>query len=284
MNNKLTRISGLLVLLCLPQLCIAQDISYALTNANVFNGFDDRIIEDATVFVRDGKIERITAGDAAISSAYEVIDCEGNYLMPGMFDVHTHIHSLAQARRALESGVTTVRTAGVPAFQDVSLRELAKAGKIAGPDVVAAGVFVTTDLSDSVLADPRLKELAGGVNTDEEFELLVNINADRGVDVIKTRATERAGLPETDPRRQVYTERQLRVIVEAAARHDIPVLVHAHGDEGARAAVLAGARSIEHGTYLSEETIRLMKERGTWLVPTYDTIVENLEERFNYVL
>ena len=284
MNNKLTRISGLLVLLCLPQLCIAQDISYALTNANVFNGFDDRIIEDATVFVRDGKIERITAGDAAISFAYEVIDCEGNYLMPGMFDVHTHMHSLAQARRALESGVTTVRTAGVSAYQDVSLRELAKAGKIAGPDVVAAGVFVTTDLSDSVLADPRLKELAGGVNTDEEFELLVNINADRGVDVIKTRATERAGLPETDPRRQVYTERQLRVIVEAAARHGIPVLVHAHGDEGARAAVLAGARSIEHGTYLSEETIRLMKERGTWLVPTYDTIVENLEERFNYVL
>jgi imidazolonepropionase-like amidohydrolase len=102
--------------------------------------------------------------------------------------------------------------------------------------------------------------------------------------VIKTRGTERAGLPETDPRRQVYTERQLRVIVEEAARHDIPVMVHAHGDEGARAAVLAGARSIEHGTYLSPETIRLMKERGTFLVPTYDTIVENLEERFNYVL
>jgi imidazolonepropionase-like amidohydrolase len=135
----------------------------------------------------------------------------------------------------------------------VSLRELAKAGKIPGPDVVAAGVFVTTDLGDSILADPRLQELAGGVNTDEEFRLLVRVNADRGVDVIKTRGTERAGLPETDPRRQVYTERQLRVIVEEAARHDIPVMVHAHGDEGARAAVLAGARSIEHGTYLSPE-------------------------------
>jgi len=180
--------------------------------------------------------------------------------------------------------VTTVRTAGVPAFQDVSLREMAKAGRIPGPDVVAAGVFVTSNLGDSILADPRLKVLAGGVNTDEELRLLVNVNADRGVDVIKTRGTERAGLPETDPRRQVYTERQLRVIVDEAARHDIPVLVHAHGDEGARAAVLAGARSIEHGTYLSEETIRLMKERGTWLVPTYDTIVENLEERFHYVL
>ena len=284
MIRKMTRFGSLLPLLCLSQLAMAQHASYALTNANLFNGVDDRIRGNSTVFVKDGRIERITSGNPRIPSGYEVIDCEGNFLMPGMFDVHTHIHSLAQARRALESGVTTVRTAGVPAFQDVSLRELVKAGKVPGPDVVAAGVFVTTDLGDSLLADPRLKELAGGVNTDEEFRLLVNINADRGVDVIKTRATERAGLPETDPRRQVYTERQLRVIVEEAARHDIPVLVHAHGDEGARAAVLAGARSIEHGTYLSEETIRLMKERGTWLVPTYDTIVENLEERFNYVL
>ena len=263
---------------------MAQGTSYALTNANVFNGIDDRIQEGAMVLVSDGKIERITSGGAPIPAGYEVIDCEGNFLMPGMFDVHTHINSLAQARRALVSGVTTVRTAGVSAFQDVSLRELVKAGKIAGPDVVAAGVFVTTNLGDSVLADPRLKALAAGVNTDEEFRLLVQINADRGVDVIKTRGAQRAGLPETDPRQQVYTERQLRVIVEEAARHDLPVMIHAHGEAGARAAVLAGARSIEHGTYLSDETIRLMKERGTWLVPTYITIDENREEHFNYVL
>ncbi len=284
MINNLFRISSLALLLCLSQLSMAQGTSYALTNANVFNGIDDRIQEGAMVLVSDGKIERITSGDASIPAGYEVIDCEGNFLMPGMFDVHTHINSLAQARRALESGVTTVRTAGVPAFQDVSLRELVKAGKIAGPDVVAAGVFVTTNLGDSILADPRLKALAAGVNTDEEFRLLVQINADRGVDVIKTRGTQRAGLPETDPRQQVYTERQLRVIVEEAARHDLPVMIHAHGDAGARAAVLAGARSIEHGTYLSDDTIRLMKERGTWLVPTYVTIDENREEHFNYVL
>ena len=284
MINNLIRLSSLALLLFLSQLSMAQGTSYALTNANVFNGVDNRIREDAIVLVSDGKIERITSGDASIPSGYEVIDCEGNFLMPGMFDVHTHISSLAQARRALVSGVTTVRTAGVPAFQDVSLRELVKAGKIPGPDVIAAGVFVTSNLGDSVLADPRLKVLAAGVNTDDEFRLLVQINADRGVDVIKTRGTQRAGLPETDPRQQVYTERQLRVIVEEAARHDLPVMIHAHGDAGARAAVLAGARSIEHGTYLSDETIRLMKERGTWLVPTYITIDENREEHFNYVL
>ncbi len=284
MSNNLIRISSLAVLLCLSQLSMAQGTSYALTNANLFNGVDDRIQEDAIVLVKDGKIERITSGDASIPLGYEVIDCEGNFLMPGMFDVHTHINSLAQARRALESGVTTVRTASVPAFQDVSLRALVKAGKIPGPDVAAAGVFVTPNLGESVLADPRLSALAGGVNTDVELRLLVKINADRGVDVIKTRGTQRAGLPDTDPRQQVYTERQLRVIVNAAALRNLPVMVHAHGDEGARAAVLAGARSIEHGTYLSDGTIRLMKERGTWLVPTYVTMDEMNEEQYDYVL
>jgi imidazolonepropionase-like amidohydrolase len=72
--------------------------------------------------------------------------------------------------------------------------------------------------------------------------------------------------------------------VEAANDHDIPVMVHAHGDTGARAAVLAGARSIEHGTYLSTETLELMKERGTWFVPTYITIVDLEEEHKHYVL
>ncbi|TDJ32408.1 MAG: amidohydrolase family protein [Gammaproteobacteria bacterium] len=284
MTTNIARFHIMLAVLCVSSFAMAQGASYALTNSNLFNGVDDRIQENVTVFVKDGRIERIAKSSAAIPSGYEVIDCEGNYLMPGMFDVHTHINSLAQARRALVSGVTTVRTAGVPAFQDVSLRELVKAGKIPGPDVVAAGVFVTSNLGESVLADPRLKALAGGVNTDEDFRLLVKINADRGVDVIKTRGTQRAGLPETDPRQQVYTERQLRVIVDAAARHGLPVMIHAHGDAGARAAVLAGARSIEHGTYLSDETIRLMKERGTWFVPTYVTIDENKEEHFDYVL
>ena len=262
----------------------AADGSYALTNANLFDGVNNRITEDATVFVSDERIERIETGDVNVADDYTVVDVEGNFLMPGMIDVHTHIDTLERAERALVSGVTTVRTASVSSFQDVALRELVNSGKLAGPDVLAAGIFVTPDLGRSALADPRLAELFDGVNSDEELRRLVNINADRGVDVIKTRGTQRAGLPDTDPRQQVYTERQLRVIVEEAAKHDLPVLAHAHGDEGARAAVLAGARSIEHGTYLSTETLQLMKDRGTWFVPTHVTIVDLVEERFNYVL
>ena len=201
-----------------------------------------------------------------------------------MMDAHTHILALDQAQRALVSGVTTVRTASVPAYQDVALGELVRSGRLAGPDIVAAGVYVTPDLGETVLADPRLSAIDGAVDTDDELRLVVNINADRAVDVIKTRATERAGLPNTDPRKQVYTERQLRVIVDAAAEHGLSVMAHAHGDEGARAAVEAGVHSIEHGTYLSRETLKLMQERGTWFVPTYVTMDEMNEEQYDHVL
>jgi imidazolonepropionase-like amidohydrolase len=263
---------------------MAADGAFALTHANLFDGTKNEISEDVTVFVRDGLIERIASGDVDVSGDYEVIDTEGNYLMPGLFDVHTHIDSVKRAKQAVESGVTTVRSASVTSFQDVALRELVKNGKLVGPEFLAAGIYITPNLGDTVLADPRLVALADGVNTDEELRLLVNINVDRGVDVIKTRGTQRAGLPDTDPRQQVYTQRQLRVVVDAAARHGLPVLVHAHGDEGARAAVLAGARSIEHGTYLSDETLQLMQERGTWFVPTYVTMDAMNEERYDYVL
>lgn len=263
---------------------MAADGAFALTHANLFDGTKNEISEDVTVFVRDGLIERIASGDVDVSGDYEVIDTEGNYLMPGLFDVHTHIDSVKRAKQAVESGVTTVRSASVTSFQDVALRELVKNGKLVGPEFLAAGIYITPNLGDTVLADPRLVALADGVNTDEELRLLVNINVDRGVDVIKTRGTQRAGLPDTDPRQQVYTERQLRVVVDEAAKHGLPVLVHAHGDEGARAAVLAGARSIEHGTYLSDETLQLMQERGTWFVPTYVTMDAMNEERYDYVL
>lgn len=262
----------------------AADGPYALTNANLFDGVNDAVTENVTVLVRDGRIERVDTGDVNVPSDYTVIDIEGNFLMPGMIDVHTHLNTIEQAKRALDSGVTTVRVAGVNAYQDIALRELVRSGKLAGPAVLASGVFVIPDLGPAVLADPRLAEFYDGVDGEEDLRRLVNINIDHGVDVIKTVSTQRSGLPDTDPRQQVYTERELRTIVEEAAKHDVPVLVHAHGDDGARAAVLAGARSIEHGTYLSTETLQLMKERGTWFVPTYITIVDLEEEHKHYVL
>jgi len=134
-----------------------------------------------------------------------------------------------------------------------------------------------------VLANPGLGELLeGGVRGEDALRRLVRTNLEHGVDFVKTRGTERAGLPDTDPRKQVYTEAELRAVVEEAARGEIPVEAHAHGDAGARAAVLAGVRSIEHGTYLSDETLRLMRDRGTFLVPTYSTVVDLVEPGGDY--
>ncbi len=246
--------------------------NYALTNVNVFNGVDNRILPGSVIYVKAGKIEKLGKVGEVIPKDYEVIDCQNNYAIPGMMDVHTHIDNMESAKRALLSGVTTFRTAGVSAYQDVSLRELVKAGRLAGPDVVPAGVFVTPQPGETILADPRLGVLTGGATTDDELRLLVNVNIDRGAQVIKTRGTERAGLPETDPRQQSYTQHQLKVIIDEAAKRNVPVMIHAHGDEGARAAVAAGAKSIEHGTFLSEETLKLMKEKGSFLVPTYITL------------
>lgn len=246
-----------------------------LINANVVDGVSGTIIRDATIVIEGTKITRIApTRSLPRSSAVRVIDLAGRWVAPGLIDAHTHIGTLANAKRALFSGVTTVRSASVPAFQDVAMREQARAGQILAPDVLAAGVFVTPTLGETVLADQRLGALAGGVTTPEQLRALVRVNLDRGVDWIKTRGTERAGLPDTDPRKQVYDQAELRAIVEEAATKGIPVMAHAHGDEGAYAAVAAGAKSIEHGTFLSDSTLRLMKQKGAWFVPTLSTVVD----------
>jgi imidazolonepropionase-like amidohydrolase len=250
-----------------------------LIHANVIDGVAPAPIRNATVVVTGGRIERVTAGAYIGPADSQLIDLGGRYLLPGMIDAHAHIESLEAARRALESGVTTFRSASVSAYQDVALRELAKSGGIMGPDVLAAGVYVTPRLEETVLADPRLAPLMSEVQTADQLRQLVRVNLDRGADVIKTRGTERAGLASTDPRKQVYTEAQLRVIVEEAGKRDVPVMAHAHGDEGALAAVRAGVRSIEHGTYMSDATLREMKARGTYFVPTVSTMVDLFTER-----
>lgn len=245
----------------------------AITRANVVDGVSATPIRNATIIIRSGRIESVRV-NGAVPAGARVLDAASRWVAPGLIDAHTHIRTVADARRALQSGVTTVRSASVPNYQDVALRDLARSGFLILPDVVATGVFVSPDLGETITADGRLAPLASGVRTPEQLRLLVQVNAAHGVNWIKTRGTERAGLPDTDPRQQTYTEAQLRVVVEEAAKAGIPVMAHAHGDEGAYAAVRAGAKSIEHGTYLSDSTLRLMKERNVWLVPTLSTIVD----------
>jgi imidazolonepropionase-like amidohydrolase len=245
-----------------------------IRHANVADGVRGAIATNSAVVIRNGQIAAIEPEPFTAPAGATVIDIGGRYLLPGLIDAHTHISTLANARRALESGVTTVRSASTNNFQDVSLRELVKQGAVPGPDVVAAGVFVSPELGETMLADPRLGEYRDGVTSEAALRAVVRVNLDHHVDVIKTRGTERAGLPNTDPRKQSYTEQQLAWIVDEATKGGVPVMAHAHGDEGAYAAVKAGVRSIEHGTYLSDSTLTLMRQRGTFLVPTYITVVD----------
>ncbi|NNF27072.1 MAG: amidohydrolase family protein, partial [Gemmatimonadetes bacterium] len=161
---------------------------------------------DVSILVEEGRIRAIGPADMDGPAGAREIDLEGYWVVPGLIDAHSHLASLDAARRALESGVTTVRTAGVSGFVDVAIRDAVRSGALPGPDILAAGIYVTPRIGDAALGDPRLHRfLSDDVDTEEELRALVALNAEYGADWIKTRGTERAGLPETDPREQVYT-------------------------------------------------------------------------------
>jgi imidazolonepropionase-like amidohydrolase len=242
-----------------------------LTHANVIDGVSSAPMMNATVIVEGGVIRRIeTNGSSEPPSGAKVLDLNGRWLLPGFVDAHAHIADLPSARRALRSGVTTARDLGVDHFADIGLRELNHAGVADVPDIVAAGYHVRPRPADAFFLDfPQFAEFLGtGMHGPNALRAMVKALADRGVNLIKVMATERAGLPETDPRIRVFTEAELAAVVDEARAHGLFVAAHAHGDEGAAAAVRAGVHSIEHGTWLSDATLRLIKEKDVCFVPT----------------
>lgn len=253
----------------------------ALTGANVVSVRDGRVLGGVTIVLRDGKIESL--GGGAAPAGMRALDLRGRYVLPGLVDAHTHVSNLAAARLALESGVTTLRSSGVSHYFDVGFRELVKTGALPGPDMLAAGYHVRPRLAEEAfVSHPSLWALMAGVDSADKLRTTVKANLARGVDWIKVLASERAGTADTDPRRQLYSEAELQAVVDEAAAKGVPVQAHAHGEEGALAAVKAGVRSIEHGTYLSDAALQLMKEKGTYLVPTYTTVVDLTEPGGDY--
>ena len=267
-------------LLALVASAAAQPL--VLTHANVIDGVSDQPLMDRAVVVRDGRIEAIVAASEAPADG-RIVDLGGKYLLPGLIDSHVHIASLPQATKALRSGITTVRSMGVSHYADVGLRELRRKGVFVAPEILAAGYHVRPAPSPELFLDePSLSDLWSGVRGAAAYRRVVAANLERGVDWIKITSTERAGLPDTDPRKQTMSEVEIAAIVAEAQGRGVPVASHAHGDEGGRAAVLGGVRSIEHGTYLSEETLRLMKERGTFLVPTVAVVKDLMDAGGDY--
>jgi imidazolonepropionase-like amidohydrolase len=246
----------------------------AMTNVNVVDVRSGDILRGVTVVVRDGKIQSV--GEASPPAAAEVIDMQGRYMTPGLFEGHFHGGSVGAAQRALVSGVTTAKGASVGGYMDVALKEMAIAGLIPGPDILPAGVYVTPELgnTNAILADPRLHKYANrALHGEAALREVVSINADRGVDWIKTRTSglsSRTGGP--DALAQVYSDAELAAIVDEASKYDIPVSCHAHGIEVVIAAIEAGCASVEHASYVNEEGLRLMKEHGTLWIPTYISV------------
>lgn len=264
---RLTCAAALALLSVTP--AAAQDL--VLTNANVVDVTDGSVVMDATVVISNGRIESIDGSGGPPASASGVVDLGGRWVAPGLMDAHVHVGSAEDARRALLTGVTTMRSMGASHYADVGMRELQEVGYATTPEILASGYHVRPQMAEAFFQDhPELGRLDdGGITNVESVRAVTRAILSRGVDFIKTNATERAGLPNTDPRKQLYAHPQIGAMVqEAEAAGIVGVAAHAHGDEGGRAAVASGVRSIEHGTYLGEETLRMMAERGTYLVPT----------------
>src|SRR5262245_58490609 len=259
-----------------------QNSLLVITNANVIDGVSNEPLRDVTVVVRAGKIEQI--GKVAAPAGAAAIDLKGKWLLPGLIDAHAHIADLAAARVALQSGATTARDLGVNNFFDIGVRELNHAGASDLPDIVAAGYHVRPRPAELLFVDiPKLADLMGKqVSGADNLRRVVRAQIERGVNVIKILATERAGLPDTDPRKRVFSDEEIAAIVDEARKSGVYVAAHAHGDEGAYAAVKAGVRSIEHGTYMGDQTLALMKEHGTYFVPTIATVVDLIEPGGDY--
>jgi len=236
-------------------------------------------LNDPVIVIEGDRIKSIGSANRAVPAGAEVIDLRPLTAIPGLIDSHTHMTyywdgaagttplkqarrepaqtvelAAANARKTLESGVTTVRDLGASGGTDYAMRDQIAAGKMIGPRMIVAGQGISAGRAGG----PALEAIAG----------LVDTRVKAGSEWIKVYAS-RGSFQSVDTTQTMNYE-QLKTIVDAAHAQKIPVAIHSYGASGVKDAVRAGADSVEHGIELDDETIAMMARQGTVWVPTID--------------
>jgi imidazolonepropionase-like amidohydrolase len=275
----------------------AADAATLIHAGRVIDGVSDTVRTNQTVVVDMGKIVAIESGFRAPAAGDRVIDLKQGTLLPGLFDMHVHlsgeysknseieeyklnaadvaINSVVYADRTLLAGFTTVRDLGDEYRVTIALRSAINAGKVPGPRIIAAGKAIgttgghadpTNGWAQQFQHDPGPDE--GVVNSVDDARKAVRQRYKEGSDTIKITATGGVLSIAKNGSNPQFTEEEIRAIVTTARDYGFKVAAHAHGAEGIKRAVRGGVDSIEHGTFMDDEAMKLMKERGTYYVPT----------------
>ncbi|MYS36771.1 tryptophan 2-monooxygenase [Streptomyces sp. KhCrAH-43] len=273
-----------------------------------WDGVADKPSGRTEVAVRDGRITQIGTRITRQGDGIEVVELGDRLLMPGLIDCHVHttidpgrmvaafttdgsaqiaLHSLPVLRDFLDRGFTTVRDLGTFSEEPITLylRNAVKAGLITGPRMIVAPHLISArgahgDVTTAV--SPRFHQEIGVLaDGPDEVTRVVREDIRSGADWIKFGATGGFATPSDDPTQVTFSQDEMNALVTTARDLGIPCTPHAYGDEGVSRAVTAGVRSVEHGNLASAKTLKLIEERGVFLVPTQFLVLDALDNLDN---